>query len=127
MTGSSVSAVSSAEPEIPCERRDMPVFSHTIMVLSDLDQGGKEGSITENISQGTRETRPKSVLLRELEQYDSMGIPLYLDGKRRSPRSIARACMLAECGGYMRDYREDKEGRIKRVDFNYIPESMQNR
>ena len=103
----------------------MPVFSNTIVVLSDIDQGGKEGSITENISQETRMSRPKSVLLRELEQYDSMGIPLYLDGKRRSPRSIARACMLADRGGYMRDYREDKEGRIERLDFNYIPESFE--
>lgn len=43
-----------------------------------------------------------------------------MHGRRRSPRSIARACMIAEGGGYMRDYTEDTHGRITRVDFDYI-------
>ncbi len=53
-------------------------------------------------------------------QYDLMGIPLIMDGRRRSPRTIARACTAAENGGYMRDYVEDTNGRIKRLCFDYI-------
>ncbi len=53
-------------------------------------------------------------------QYDLMGVPLIMDGRRRSPRTIARACTAAEDGGYMRDYVEDTDGRIRQLCFNYI-------
>ncbi|MBQ9065293.1 MAG: hypothetical protein IJ123_07600 [Blautia sp.] len=49
-----------------------------------------------------------------------MGIPLFMDGRRKSPRSIARACTVAEGWGYMRDYRTDRDGHISRVDFDYV-------
>jgi len=83
------------------------------------EQDGKEGSNTGKISQYNAEM-DEETLFRELTKYDSMGIPLFLNGRRRSPRSIARACKIAEGGGYMRDYSEDQEGRISRVDFDYI-------
>ena len=88
-------------------------------VLSEF-AGWKEAGITENISQNTKENRSILVLQKELEKYDRMGVRLYMHGRRRSPRSIARACMIAEGGGYMRDYTEDTHGRITRVDFDYI-------
>lgn len=59
-------------------------------------------------------------LRQELEQYRDQGIALYLNGLPGTPKSIARACTLAEDGGYMRDYAEDKEGHIARVDFEFI-------
>ena len=54
--------------------------------------------------------------------YHSKGIPLYLDGELSSPRNIAKACQIAEGGGYMRDYVEDEKGRIARVEFDFIEE-----
>ena len=59
-------------------------------------------------------------LRQELEQYRDQGIALYMDGLPRTPKSIAKACTLAEGGGYMRDYAEDKYGRIARVNFDLI-------
>lgn len=59
-------------------------------------------------------------LKQELKSYRDNGIALYLDGEPSSPKSIARACTLAEGGGYMRDYTEDETGHISRVDFNFI-------
>ena len=59
-------------------------------------------------------------LSRELEQYRENGISLYLEGQPSTPRSIARACMVAEDGVYMRDYTEDKRGKIARVNFDFI-------
>lgn len=61
-------------------------------------------------------------LRHELELYRDNGIALYLDGELSSPKRIARACTIAEGGGYMRDYTEDEKGRIARVDFDFIEE-----
>ena len=47
-------------------------------------------------------------------------LELYLDGSPSKPKTIARACMIAEDGCYMRDYTEDENGRIARVDFDRI-------
>ena len=62
----------------------------------------------------------KKELKKELKEYRSQGIPLYLNGRPSSPKSIATACQIAEGGGYMRDYVEDEKGRIARVDFDFI-------
>lgn len=59
-------------------------------------------------------------LKRELECYKEQGIALYLNGIPSSPKSIAKACTVAEGGGYMRDYGEDEHGRIARVNFDFI-------
>ena len=40
-----------------------------------------------------------------------------------TPKDIAKACLIAEGGGYMRDYTEDESGRIARVDFDRISEA----
>lgn len=55
-----------------------------------------------------------------MEQYRSQGVELYLNGEPHSPKYIARACMVAEGGGYMRDYTEDENGQIARVSFDFI-------
>lgn len=57
---------------------------------------------------------------RELECYQSQGVELYLNGVPSSPKTIAKACTIAEGGGYMRDYTEDENGQIARVSFDFI-------
>ncbi|MDO4274943.1 MAG: hypothetical protein Q4D16_14845 [Eubacteriales bacterium] len=57
---------------------------------------------------------------KELELYQEKGIPLYLDGEPSNPKSIAKACQIAEGGVYMRDYTEDEKGQIARVSFDFI-------
>ena len=59
-------------------------------------------------------------LTLELEDYEKKGISLYLDGRPSSPDRIARACQLAEDGAYMRDYTMDADGKVARVEFDYI-------
>ena len=56
----------------------------------------------------------------ELELYRKKGISLYLDGEPSTPKNIAKACQIADGGGYMRDYTEDENGLIARVDFDFI-------
>ena len=56
-----------------------------------------------------------------------MGISLYLDGTLSNPKSIAKACQIAEGGGYMRDYVEDERGRIARVDFDFVKDKWQKK
>ena len=57
-------------------------------------------------------------LERELKSYREQG----LDGTLSNPKTIAKACQIAEGGGYMRDYVEDEKGRIARVDFDFVKE-----
>lgn len=59
-------------------------------------------------------------LKAELKVYRDQGIALYLNGEPSSPKFIAKACAVAEGGGYMRDYTEDDNGRIERVSFDFI-------
>ena len=49
-------------------------------------------------------------------------VPLYLDGEPSTPKTIAKACQIAEGGGYMRDYAQDEQGRIARVSFDFVRE-----
>ena len=59
---------------------------------------------------------------KELKSYREQGISLYLNGILSNPKTIAKACQIAEGGGYMRDYVEDEKGRIARVDFDFVKE-----
>ena len=59
-------------------------------------------------------------LKKELKVYQKNGIQLFMDGKPSTPKDIAKACLIAEGGGYMRDYTEDETGRI---DFDLIREA----
>ena len=40
----------------------------------------------------------------ELKDYRKQGVRLFLNGNPSTPKCIAKACMIAEDGGYMRDY-----------------------
>ncbi|MBN2948364.1 MAG: hypothetical protein JTJ20_14185 [Blautia sp.] len=62
-------------------------------------------------------------LREELKLYQKSGIQLFMDGEPSTPKDIAKACLIAEGGGYMRDYTEDESGRIARVDFDRISEA----
>lgn len=62
-------------------------------------------------------------LKKELKVYQKNGIQLFMDGNPSTPKDIAKACLIAEGGGYMRDYTEDETGRIARVDFDLIREA----
>ena len=61
-------------------------------------------------------------LKNELKTYRNNGVQLYLNGEPSTPKNIARACIIAEGGGYMRDYTEDEKGRIVTVNFDLINE-----
>ncbi|MEQ2370884.1 hypothetical protein WMO28_07995 [Blautia sp. CLA-JM-H16] len=78
----------------------------------------KGGQDTSNISQVKKKSAKP--LRRELELYREKGISLYLDGSPSTPKKIAKACQIAENGGYMRDYTEDEEGHIACVSFDFI-------
>ena len=54
-------------------------------------------------------------LREELKLYQKSGIQLFMDGEPSTPKDIAKACLIAEGGGYMRDYA--------RVDFDRISEA----
>lgn len=75
---------------------------------------------TGNISRAKESKKAMRPLKRELKQYRDQGIALYLNGSPSTPKSIAKACTIAEDGVYMRDYTEDEYGRIARVDFALI-------
>ena len=75
------------------------------------------------MSQPNNNEKYMQPLIRELEIYRREGIDLYLDGKPSSPKRIARACTIAEGGGYMRDYTEDEKGHIAKVNFDFIGET----
>jgi hypothetical protein len=94
------------------------VFSKHNKASDDKQKGGK---ITENISRVNRK-KDRKPLKQELKLYEEQGIALYLNGEPSSPKSIAKACQIAEGGGYMRDYTEDEAGHIARVDFDFVGE-----
>ena len=72
------------------------------------------------MSHDKKHNAPVKPLKSELKLYRRQGVELYLDGSPSQPKTIARACMIAEDGCYMRDYTEDENGRIARVDFDRI-------
>ena len=88
------------------------------MLVFSENQTRKGGQDTSNISQ-VKKKSAKSIR-RELESYRDKGIELYLDGIPSTPKKIAKACQIAEDGGYMRDYTEDEEGNIACVSFDFI-------
>ena len=61
----------------------------------------------------SKEKEP-SPLGRELETYQTEGIPLWLNGKPSTPEEIVHACMIEEEGTYMRDYVQNERGKIKK-------------
>lgn len=78
----------------------------------------------EKASRSKKKKKAAKPLKKELECYLEQGIPLYLDGEPSTPRSIAKACQIADGGVYMRDYAEDEKGRIARVSFDFVKEEL---
>lgn len=56
--------------------------------------------------------------LIELEQYETKGVPLVLEGKISTPTQIYDA--LRECNDYMSDYVGDDKGGIKEIRFDKV-------
>lgn len=59
-------------------------------------------------------------LHRELKQYQEQGVGLWLDGQPSTPKSILHAHKIAEDGIYMRDYIQNEEGKVERIQFDLI-------
>ena len=92
-------------------------------MFSKINFQGKGGTISENMSHAGKSKKSIKPLKDELKLYEKNGIELFLNGEPSSPKSIAKACMIAEDGCYMRDYTEDEKGRIARVNFDRIREN----
>lgn len=61
-----------------------------------------------------------SALRSELEKYQKQGVKLWLDGQPGTPKSIAKAHLIAEEGTYMRDYVRDDTGEVANLYFNLV-------
>lgn len=61
-----------------------------------------------------------SALRSELEAYRKQGVNLWLDGQPGTPKSIAKAHMIAEEGTYMRDYVKDDSGELADLHFHLV-------
>ena len=59
-------------------------------------------------------------LYAELENYESKGVDILMDGCQASPLQIVTAYMTKEEGTYMRDYVMDVEGNIESLVFTDI-------
>lgn len=59
-------------------------------------------------------------LYAELENYESKGIDIMIDGYPASPLQIVTAYMTREEGTYMRDYVLDVDGNIESLAFTDI-------
>lgn len=59
-------------------------------------------------------------LYAELENYESKGIDIMIDGYQASPLQIVTAYMTREEGTYMRDYVLDVDGNIESLAFTDI-------
>ncbi len=52
--------------------------------------------------------------------YKKKGVSLALEGCPRSPYEIVKAHLIAETGGYMRDYQQDEKGGLQKIGFDRI-------
>ncbi|MCI5701022.1 MAG: hypothetical protein MR308_11695 [Lachnospiraceae bacterium] len=59
-------------------------------------------------------------LRSELEIYRRQGVELRLDGQPSTPKSISKACFIAEEGTYMRDYIRNESGEVECIQFDYV-------
>ena len=64
--------------------------------------------------------KSQNLLRHELEDYKKQGVELQLDGRPSTPKSITRACKIAEVGEYMRDYVYNGKGELKSLSFDFI-------
>ncbi len=71
------------------------------------------------MKQKKKQEKEMEDLRSELRKYRRQGIELFLDGESSTPKEIARACVIAEDGTYMRDYAGEG-GEIKRINFEFV-------
>lgn len=68
-----------------------------------------------------KKTKKETNALRsELEAYRRQGVALRLDGQPGTPKSISKACMIAEEGSYMRDYIRNARGEVECIQFDFV-------
>lgn len=68
-----------------------------------------------------KKNKKETDMLRlELEGYREQGVSLWLDGRPSTPKSITKACKIAEEGTYMRDYVRGENGEVERIQFDYV-------
>ncbi len=71
------------------------------------------------MKQKKKQEKEMEDLRSELREYRRQGIELLLDGESSTPKEIARACVIAEDGTYMRDYTGEG-GEIRRINFEFV-------
>ena len=105
------------------------MLKETGNVFSNSEKGSRYRVfvITEQLSSAANTMKNKKEEIQNLEaelrEYQDSGIRLLLEGRESSPASIADACAVAEHGTYMRDYIQDKSGKLNEIDFNFISEA----
>ena len=87
--------------------------------LSSQKKGDDKTSNPRKILKGKRDVDP-ACLRRELETYRKNGVSLDLEGCPSNPYEIVRAHLIAETGGYMRDYMHDEKGEIRKIGFDKV-------
>ena len=45
---------------------------------------------------------------------------MLLNGRQTTAKRIEEACQIAETGGYMRDYIQDDQGKLRGLSFDLI-------
>ena len=80
----------------------------------------RERSCREIIYHG--KTCVKDMTKKEIKRltYRREGIPLLLNGRQTTAKRIEEACQIAETGGYMRDYIQDDQGKLRGLSFDLI-------
>lgn len=64
--------------------------------------------------------KQKGEFRRELDSYAREGVSLWLDGSPSSPKKIEKAHKIAEDVTYMRDYVQDGQGHLTRLEFGQV-------
>lgn len=59
-------------------------------------------------------------LIQKLEQYETCGIPLSIDGRAVSPYEIAEIICVCEENSYMADYVVDENGELVQICFDKV-------
>lgn len=81
---------------------------------------GAKGFLPMRKDQEEKTKNPKNPLRHELETYEKQGVELRLDGQPGTPKTISRACRIAEEGNYMRDYIYNEAGDVKELSFDFV-------
>lgn len=56
----------------------------------------------------------------ELQEYEKMGITIWLEELQSTPAEIVQACIVREETNYMRDYVSNESGKIVELHFHRV-------